>query len=109
MVALDSDPAGPAWVMFLMAADLVWRPRNSRNKSDAFSGRISRLPQGLKPVFFGSAYGAAEAAPLQNISIYAANLRDTTLAVFLDYGHWHLVRGLQQPVLQSLGLGCMWL
>ncbi len=46
--ALDSDPAGPAWVMFLMAVDL---------------------------------------------------------AVFLDYAHWHLVRGLDQPVLQSLGLG----
>jgi protein-S-isoprenylcysteine O-methyltransferase Ste14 len=27
------------------------------------------------------------------------------LAVFLDYGHWQLVPKLQQPLLQSLGLG----
>jgi len=27
------------------------------------------------------------------------------LAVFLDYGHWQLVPELQQPLLQSLGLG----
>lgn len=27
------------------------------------------------------------------------------LAVFLDYGHWHLVPALEQPLLQSLGLG----
>jgi protein-S-isoprenylcysteine O-methyltransferase Ste14 len=46
--ALDSDPTGPSWVMFLMIADL---------------------------------------------------------AVFLDYGHWHLVAKLEQPLLQSLGLG----
>ena len=46
--ALDSDPAGPKWVMFLMAADLT---------------------------------------------------------VFLDYGHWQLVTELEQPMLQSLGLG----
>jgi protein-S-isoprenylcysteine O-methyltransferase Ste14 len=46
--ALDSDPAGPKWVMFLMAADLV---------------------------------------------------------VFLDYGHWRLVPELEQPLLESLGLG----
>jgi len=46
--ALDSDPAGPKWVMFLMVADLT---------------------------------------------------------VFLDYGHWQLVAKLQQPLLQSLGLG----
>jgi protein-S-isoprenylcysteine O-methyltransferase Ste14 len=45
---LDSDPAGPKWVMFLMVADL---------------------------------------------------------AVFLDYGHWHLIARLEQPWLQSLGLG----
>jgi len=46
--ALDSDPAGPRWVMVLMAADL---------------------------------------------------------AVFLDYGHWQLVKGLERPLLQGLGLG----
>jgi protein-S-isoprenylcysteine O-methyltransferase Ste14 len=46
--ALDSDPAGPKWVMFLMVGDL---------------------------------------------------------AVFLDYGHWQLVAKLEQPLLQSLGLG----
>ena len=27
------------------------------------------------------------------------------LAVFLDHGHWHLVPALEQPLLQSLGLG----
>lgn len=27
------------------------------------------------------------------------------LAVFLDYGHWHLVPALEQPVLQGIGLG----
>jgi protein-S-isoprenylcysteine O-methyltransferase Ste14 len=26
------------------------------------------------------------------------------LTIFLDYGHWHLISQLQQPVLQSLGL-----
>jgi|SRR5579872_4233182 len=46
--ALDSDPAGPKWVMCLMVADLT---------------------------------------------------------VFLDYGHWHLAAKLEQPLLQSLGLG----
>lgn len=46
--ALDSDPAGPKWVMLLMGLDL---------------------------------------------------------AVFLEYGHWQILPGLAQPVLQSIGLG----
>jgi len=29
------------------------------------------------------------------------------LAVYLDYGHWHLVPGLEQRALQSAGLGIM--
>lgn len=36
------------------------------------------------------------------------------LGVFLDYGHWHLVPFLEQPVLQAIGLAmcafaCVWL
>ena len=27
------------------------------------------------------------------------------ISVFMDYGHWHLVRALEQPVLQGIGLG----
>jgi protein-S-isoprenylcysteine O-methyltransferase Ste14 len=37
--------------------------------------------------------------PAQVMLLMAADL-----AVFLDYGHWHLVSGLEQPLLQSLGL-----
>jgi protein-S-isoprenylcysteine O-methyltransferase Ste14 len=37
--------------------------------------------------------------PVQVMLLMAADL-----AVFLDYGHWHLVSGLEQPLLQSLGL-----
>jgi penicillin amidase len=39
----------------------------------------SRVPQGLKPVFVPGLNGAAEAAPLQNLSIYAANFWDSAL------------------------------
>lgn len=46
--ALDSDPAGPTWVMVLMASDLV---------------------------------------------------------VFLTYGRWHVLKGLERPLLQAMGLG----
>jgi protein-S-isoprenylcysteine O-methyltransferase Ste14 len=35
------------------------------------------------------------------IDIFAA----AEMTVFLDYGHWHLVPQLQQPVVQSIGLG----
>jgi len=27
------------------------------------------------------------------------------ITVFMDYGHWHLVPALEQPVLQAIGLG----
>jgi protein-S-isoprenylcysteine O-methyltransferase Ste14 len=37
--------------------------------------------------------------PVQVMFLMAADL-----AIFLDYGHWHLVSGLEQPLLQSLGL-----
>jgi len=40
----------------------------------------SPVPQGLKPAFSRSLIGAAEAAPLQSLSIYAANLRESALA-----------------------------
>jgi protein-S-isoprenylcysteine O-methyltransferase Ste14 len=39
-------------------------------------------------------------APLLVVFLMAADL-----AVFVDYGHWHLVPALEQPLLQSLGLG----
>jgi protein-S-isoprenylcysteine O-methyltransferase Ste14 len=27
------------------------------------------------------------------------------ISVYMDYGHWHLIRALEQPVLQAIGLG----
>jgi penicillin amidase len=45
------------------------------------NGRLisGRVPQGLKPAFFRGLNGAAEAAPLQNPSAYAANFWDSAL------------------------------
>lgn len=47
---------------------------------------------------------------LRWITIFAV----TELSVFLDYGHWHLVPQLENPILQSIGLvlyffGALWL
>jgi protein-S-isoprenylcysteine O-methyltransferase Ste14 len=38
------------------------------------------------------------------VLLFAAILEPGKLAVVLDYGHWHLVPALEQPVLQALGL-----
>jgi protein-S-isoprenylcysteine O-methyltransferase Ste14 len=35
---------------------------------------------------------------------WALVLMVADLAVFLDYGHWHLLPGLEQPIAQALGL-----
>ncbi len=54
---------------------------NSRITSAVPSSPVpSPVPQGLKPAFSRSLIGAAEAAPLQSLSIYAANLRESALA-----------------------------
>jgi protein-S-isoprenylcysteine O-methyltransferase Ste14 len=38
------------------------------------------------------------------VLLFGAILEPGKLAVVLDYGHWHLVPALEQPVLRTLGL-----
>ncbi|MGC1787386.1 MAG: hypothetical protein WA718_11655, partial [Terriglobales bacterium] len=75
------------------AARRVLRRGNTRISLARLSGK-SCFPQGLKPLSFGSDYGAAEAAPFQNdsgllkphpfktILDMPRNLWDSALAVF---------------------------
>ena len=56
-----------------------------------------------------SASGVGEALGLTydpGALLFALIIEPGKLAVVLDYGHWHLVPALEQPVLQMLGLAC---
>jgi protein-S-isoprenylcysteine O-methyltransferase Ste14 len=56
-----------------------------------------------------SSSGVGEAFGLTydpGVLLFAVLLEPAKLAVVLDYGHWHLVPGLERPVLQAVGLAC---
>jgi len=56
-----------------------------------------------------STSGVGEALGLDydaGIILFAVALEPGKLAVILDYGRWHLMPGLEQPVLQTIGLAC---
>jgi protein-S-isoprenylcysteine O-methyltransferase Ste14 len=66
------------------------------------SGATTFLRSGLR-----SASGIGEAFGLTydpGALLFAAILEPGKFAVVLDYGHWHLVPGLEQPALQTIGL-----
>jgi protein-S-isoprenylcysteine O-methyltransferase Ste14 len=109
------------WLLFKIAYPAVallcliqWSGPSLWSRVDLFSGvyllirGLRVLRSALKPSrkhdsgeFRNERWGSTAAPGWVNWAL-ALTLAD--LAIYLDYGHWHLVPGLQRPYMQALGL-----
>jgi len=92
-----------------------WGSPKPWSRVDFFSGGllVLSLLMGVENISFNRAVGRSEEVHHEafgmsydpGMSKGVAVLALGELLVFLDYGHWHLAPALEQPVLQSIGLG----
>jgi protein-S-isoprenylcysteine O-methyltransferase Ste14 len=103
------------YLVLALASLVLWGTSHPWQRVDIFSGGYlvlrflgsihslvsSRVVFNSKPVMREWwALESDQPAPRMVVLLMLADL-----AVFFDYGHWQLVAKLQQPLLQSLGLG----
>jgi protein-S-isoprenylcysteine O-methyltransferase Ste14 len=117
-------PRHPYWVpylfpfLYLVLALLClrqWGTNRPWTRLDLFSGSFIVLSafSALRHIQFKKTIlrsrevlREASGASFDPTTVKWASLQSLAeLAIFLDYGHWHLVPGLEKPILQGAGLG----